>query len=138
MLELVLSLLTALSAPSSFAASIAWVATHDPPPAGMSRELGAALLVVYGWEEGKLALHVEPGDNGLAHCTYQVHATGARAAELERDPLACTRAAYATLRASYTLCGDGSGYCGACRGKLASAIAARRFARAELLLFFGR
>lgn len=134
MLALVLALLAAIGAGPQFGRAIAWVAEHDAPPAGMTREQGAALLVVYGWEESRLALSATPGDGGLAHCAFQVHATGARAKQLDADPLACVRAAYAVLRESYRICGDGSGYCGACRGKAATAIAARREARARALL----
>lgn len=134
MLALVLALLAALHAPTSYATAIAWVAAHDPPPAGMSRELGAAMLVVYGWEESRLAWRAKRGDGGRAVCAFQVHATGTRADQLEADPVACVRAAYAVMRESQRICGDLSGYCGACRGKAAKAIADRRAREAEGLL----
>lgn len=138
MLALVLAMMTALhpSAPRTgsahaFARAIADVATLDAPPAGMDRALGAALLVVYGWKESRFALPAKRGDGGRARCAFQVHASGAYGDTLERDPVACVRAAYAIMRASQRLCGDLRGFCGNCYAKDAepAALVARDRAR---------
>ena len=134
MILLILAMLARLGAPLAFAPAIAFVVEHDAPPAGLTPQEGAALLIVYGWQESQLSPNVRRGDDGRAVCAFQVHADGARAAALEASPVACVRAAYAVMRASQALCGDLSGYCGACRGAFPRELARRRASDAVRLL----
>ena len=119
----------------AYAQSIAWVVSHEDPPPGISRELGAALLVIYGWEEGRFVMKPRRGDNGVAVCSFQVHARSpTQATMLETNPVECVHAAYAVMRASQQMCGDLSGYCGACRGRFPAELALRRAHAAEAIL----
>lgn len=139
MLQLILAMMVALhpdaprtGAAPAFARAIAYVVEHDAPIDGVGRELGAALLVTFAWEEGRFGASARRGDGGVAACSLQVHAsTEARRRELERDPIACVRAGYAVLRESYRRCSDARGYCGSCFAKddAPAAIIAKRRAR---------
>jgi hypothetical protein len=120
----------------AFAQAIAFVVESDEPPPGMTREMGAALLVVTAWEEGRFCVGCRRGDRGVSVCTFQVRAFSERhAQQLEASPVACTRAAYATMRASVRICPDAplAPYAGGCLSPAARAIAARRLALAASL-----
>lgn len=146
----VLALMSALSplAPRSgnameFASAIAEIASVDPVPDGVSREMSSALLVVYAWHEGRYRRDVAASDHGWSHCSLSVHAAPGSdyARRLEASALACVRGGLASMRASYATCGGMDGYCGACArvfgarySRAAIAIATERDREARLVL----
>jgi hypothetical protein len=130
------------SAPA-FAPAIAAVVSADPPPEGYSDVEGAAMLVVSLAEEGHFCLgNCLRGDAGSSVCTAQVMVRGdtqaaeSRRLELEASPLACARAAYATIRAGVTVCPEAplAPYCGGCDNATARSMGERRWRRAEWVL----
>lgn len=131
------SAMTTGNAPA-IARAIAAVVTSDTPP-GMDPELAAAILVVTAYEESRFVLAARRGDIGRspvgAVCAFQVHARDeAQATRLERDPIACTRAAFYVLRiaATRTCVRDPiAAYAGNCNARAAKAIASRRLSKAH-------
>lgn len=117
------------------ASAVATAVNLDGALPDATDDLTAALLVVYAWQESRFACHARRGDAGVAVCAFQVHAhTETNARALERSPVLCARRALFVMKASQRLCGDLSGYCGACRGRYAATLASRRLADAQRLV----
>ena len=135
MLPLVLAMLTALhpQAPhvgdaKTVADAIAYVASHDDPIPGLSRESTAAVMVVTAWGESRFRMR-SVGDQGRAFCAMQVHGES----WLTLNPIGCMRSALHLMRLSALSCKDAplAPYAGGCNSRSARWISAHRLKEAE-------
>ena len=110
------------------AQAIAYVAEHDEPMPGFTREHTAALLSVMAWHESRFRMGVV-GDHGRAFCAMQIHG----GEWLARDPIGCVRTALKMLKISAAACPEApiAAYAGGCNYPSARRISKHRLAEAD-------
>jgi hypothetical protein len=135
MLSFIMSLFVALHPQAAsvgdaktVAHAIAYVAEHDEPIPGTTREHTAAILTVMAWHESRFRMGVV-GDNGRAFCAMQIHG----GEWLAKSPIGCVRTALKMLRLSAESCPQAplAAYAGGCNSPPARRISAHRLIEAD-------